>query len=64
MGMSGMVDDNSTMIFDGNSRGSLEVSNAFVYMAWMMKKGYSSLGGVTLEKSMLDTSQCSKTFMP
>ena len=43
MGMSGMVDDNSTMIFDGNLSGSLEVSNAFVYMVWMMKKGYSSL---------------------
>ena len=55
MDMYGMVDDNSTMIFDGNSSGSLEVSNAFVYMAQMMKKGYSSLGGVTLEKSKLDT---------
>ena len=62
--MSGMVDDNSTMIFDGNLSGSLEVSNAFVYMAQMMKKGYSSLGGVMLEKSKLDTSQRSKTFMP
>ena len=62
--MSGMVDDNSTMIFDGNSSGSLEVSNAFIYMAWMMKKGYSSLGAVTLEKYKLDTSQHSKTFTP
>ena len=50
-----MVDDNSTMIFDGNSSGSLEVFNASVYMARMMKKGYRSLGGVTLEKSKLDT---------
>ena len=55
MDMYGMVDDNSTMIFDGNSSGSLEFSNASVYMARMMKKGYSSLGGVTLEKSKLDT---------
>ena len=62
--MSGMVDDNSTMIFYGNLSGSLEVSNAFVYMARIMKKGYSSLGGVRLEKSMLDKSQCSKTFTP
>jgi len=55
IGMSSMVDDNSTMIFDGNSSGSLEFSNASVYMARMMKKGYNSLGGVTLEKSKLDT---------
>ena len=64
MGMSGMVDDNSTMIFDRNSSGSLEVSNAFFYMVQMMKKGYSSLRGVTFEKSKLDTLQCSKTFTP
>ena len=62
--MYGMVDDNSKMIFDGNLSGSLEVSNAFVYMAQMMKKGYSSLGAVTLEKSKLDTLQRSKTFTP
>ena len=53
--MSGMVDDNSTMIFDRNLSSSLEVSNAFVYVVRMMNKGYSSLGGVTLEKSKLDT---------
>ena len=62
--MSSMVDNNYTMIFDGNSSILLLVSNAFIYMARMMKKGYSSLGGVTLKKSKLDTSQCSKTFMP
>ena len=62
--MYGMVEDNSKMIFDGNLSGSLEVSNAFVYMAQMMKKGYSSLGEVMLEKSKLDTSQHSKTFTP
>ena len=55
MGMSGMVDDNYTMIFYGNLSGLLEVSNAFVYMARMMKKDYSSLGGVMFEKSKLDT---------
>lgn len=63
-GMSGVVDDNSTTMFDGNSSGPLEAFNAVVYMAPVMKKGYSSLGGVTLEKSKLDTSQRSKTFTP
>lgn len=64
VGTSGVVDDNSTVMFDGNSSGSLEVFNSFVSMAPVMKKGYGSLGGVTLEKSKLDLSQTSKTFTP
>lgn len=63
-GMSSVVDENSTVMFDGNSSGSLEVLKAFASMAPVMKKGYSSLGGVTLEKSKLDLSQTSKTFTP
>lgn len=63
-GMSGVVDDNSTVMFDGNWSGSLEVLKASVSMVPVMKKGYSSLGGVTLEKSKLDLSQTSKTFTP
>jgi len=64
VGTSGVVDDNSTVMFDGNSSGSLEVFNSFVSMAPVMKKGYGSLGGVTLEKSKLDLSQTSKIFTP
>lgn len=63
-GMSGVVDDNSTVMFDGNWSGSLEVLKASVSMGPVMKKGYSSLGGVTLEKAKLDLSQTSKTFTP
>lgn len=63
-GISSVVDENSTVMFDGNSSGSLEVWKAFASMAPVMKKGYSSLGGVTLEKSKLDLSQTSKTFTP
>lgn len=63
-GMSGVVDDNSTLMFDGNWSGSLEVLKASVSMGPVMKKGYSSLGGVTLEKAKLDLSQTSKTFTP
>jgi hypothetical protein len=38
-GTSGVVDDNSTVMFDGNSGGSLEIFNSFVSMAPVMKKG-------------------------